>query len=98
MELGEWQMILTFPLDPYPNQTVSAVINNSRWAVQLLTRLGRLYATVGNDEDGVIVRNRVCLDRIFITRNLVFVDQAGSQDPEYSGLGNRYQLVWTDES
>ena len=91
-------MILTIPLDPYPNQTVSVVIGGVRWTIQLLTRLGRLYATVGNDTDGVIVRNRVCLDRIFITLNLVFIDRDGNQDPEYAELGSRYLLVWTDEA
>lgn len=92
------EMNLIIPLDKYPNQTVSAMINNSRWTVQLFTRLNQLFATISNDVDGVIVRNRVCLDRIFITKNLVFVDQFGTQDPEYSGLVDRYQLVWTDEA
>ena len=91
-------MILTIPLDPYPNQTVSVVIGGVRWTVRLITRLGQLFATVENDKDGVIVRNRVCLDRIFITRNLVFIDQDGNQDPDYAGLGRRYLLVWTDET
>ena len=91
-------MQVSIPLDAYPNQTVSTTINNIRWTIELDTRLGRLYATVSNDSDGVIVRNRLCLDGIFITQNLVFIDQDGNQDPVYTGLGGRFSLVWTDES
>ena len=91
-------MIVTIPLESVPNQTVSTVIQNTRWSIELFTRLGQLFATISNDVDGVIVRNRVCLDGIFITRNLVFIDQGGNQDPVYTGLADRFALVWTDES
>ena len=91
-------MRVFIPLDAYPNQTTSTTIKNVRWSIELNTRLGRLYATVSNEADGVIVRNRLCLDGIFITKNLVFIDQDGNQDPVYDGLGGRFALVWTDES
>ena len=91
-------MIVTIPLESVPNQTVSTVIQNTRWNIELFTRLGQLFATISNDVDGVIVRNRVCLDGIFITKNLVFIDQGGNQDPDYTGLADRFALVWTDES
>ena len=91
-------MRVFIPLDAYPNQTASTTINNIRWSIELNTRLGRLYATVSNDADGVVVRNRLCLDGIFITKNFVFIDQDGNQDPVYDGLGSRFVLVWTDES
>lgn len=91
-------MKVLIPLDEHPNQTVSATINNIRWTIELNTRLGRLYATVSNDKYSVIVRNRLCLNGIFIIQNFVFIDQDGNQDPIYTRLGSSFALVWTNES
>lgn len=90
-------MILNIPLEKYPNQTVSSVINSTRWNISLFTRLGQLFATVENDTDGVIIENRICLDRVPITKNLVFLDIFGTQNPTYTDLNSRFFLVWTDE-
>lgn len=86
------------PLDAYPNQSVSVMINSIRWTVTLFTRLGQIFATVETDKDGVIVSNRVCLDKVPITDNLVFVDANGVKNPNYTDLNSRFFLVWTDES
>lgn len=89
---------VTIPLEQYPNQTVSVMINNVRWTINLVTRLRQLFATVENDADGVIVRNRLCLNKVPITENLVFIDIDGEQNPDYTGLNSRFFLVWTNES
>jgi hypothetical protein len=90
--------IATIPLDTYPNQTVSCMINNKRWNISLFTRLGQLYASVENSKDGVIVHNRVCLNKTPITKNLVFIDTNGDADPTYTGLNGRFLLVYSDEA
>ena len=90
-------MILTIPLEAYPNQVVSSVINNNRWTISLFTRLGQLFATVENETDGVIISNRLCLNQVPITKNLVFVDIFGTKNPTYTDLNSRFFLVWTDE-
>ncbi|MCO6514764.1 MULTISPECIES: hypothetical protein [Snodgrassella] len=89
---------VTIPLEAYPNQTVSFVMANKRWFVSLFTRLGRLYASVENSKDGVIVHNRVCLNKTPITKNLVFIDTNGDADPTYTGLNGRFLLVYSDEA
>ena len=89
---------LTVPLEAYPNQIVSAVINNDRWTISLFTRLEQLFATVETEDSGVLVSNRVCLDGVPITENLVFIDANGTKNPEYTGLNSRFFLVWSDET
>lgn len=89
---------VTIPLSTYPNQIVSAVINNDRWTISLFTRLGQLFATVETEDNGVLVSNRVCLDSVPITPNLVFIDGNGTKNPEYTGLNSRFFLVWSDET
>lgn len=90
-------MILTIPLNQTPNQTVSTVIQGQRWTITLQTRLEQLFATIENQNKGVIVENRVCLHGSFITENCVFIDVGGDSNPTYMGLGDQYVLVWTDE-
>ena len=91
-------MIRTIPLDNYPNQTLSTTINGDSLTITLITRLGLLYATVESRNEGLIVSNRVCLDRVPITQNLIFIDIEGNQNPSYDGLNGRFLLVWADES
>ncbi|MCX8748206.1 hypothetical protein ABV523_17905 [Snodgrassella alvi] len=90
--------IVTIPLNAAPNQTVSFVMDNKRWLVTLNSRLGNLYASIENDRDGVIINNRICLNKTPLSKNLVFIDTDGSQDPFYTGLNSRFFLVYTNET
>ena len=91
-------MISVIPLDSYPNQDVSFVIQNKRWFITLVSRLSMLYASVENDHDGIIIQNRVCLNQTPITKNLVFIDVDGDDNPTYTGLNSRFFLVYSDET
>lgn len=91
-------MISVIPLDSYPNQDVSFVLQNKRWFITLVSRLGMLYASVENDHDGIIIQNRVCLNQTPITKNLVFIDVDGNDNPTYTGLNSRFFLVYNDET
>ncbi|MDF2386591.1 hypothetical protein JMG10_34330 [Nostoc ellipsosporum NOK] len=52
--------------------------------------------------DAAVVVGALCRDRTFLIRNaylgftgdLVFVDSQGISDPDYTGLGTRYALLW----
>ena len=52
--------------------------------------------------DVLIVAGMICLDRVRIVRheylgfigNLVFIDTQGTSDPEYTGFGSRYLLIY----
>ena len=91
-------MISVIPLDSYPNQDVSFVLQNKRWFITLVSRLSMLYASVENDHDGIIIQNRVCLNQTPITKNLVFIDVDGDDNPTYTGLNSRFFLVYSDET
>ena len=91
-------MISVIPLDSYPNQDVSFVLQNKRWFITLVSRLGMLYASVENDHDGIIIQNRVCLNQTPITKNLVFIDVDVDDNPTYTGLNSRFFLVYSDET
>lgn len=51
-----------------------------------------------------ILAGVICLNRTWLVRDayfgmpgdLVFIDQQGSSDPEYSGLGSRYLLMYEE--
>ncbi|WP_432785028.1 hypothetical protein AAEX37_01949 [Oligella sp. MSHR50489EDL] len=84
-------------LRPCPNQSVQFVRNDEAFTVEINSRLGKLYATVTSDKEGLIVANRVCLNRAPITKNLVFVDLHGNEHPNYEGLGSRFLVCWVND-
>lgn len=90
-------MILELPLGPIPNQFFSTSLNGETWEITLETRLDKLYISLSNRTDGLILSNRVCLNNTYIGHGFVFFDIDGDNDPEYTGLGTRYLLIWTDE-
>ena len=90
-------MIKTIPLEKTANQTVTVSINNDQLDITLMTRLGLLYASVTSRNSGVVILNRVCLNRVPITENLIFVDIEGEDPPNYNGLNSRFFLVWQNE-
>ncbi len=90
--------LMTIPLEKAANQRISFVVDNLRWVLTLRTRLGKLYASVENNRDGVIIQNRVCLNNTPIIKQLVFIDLNGHDDPVYSGLNSRFFLVYNDEA
>ena len=90
-------MIKTIPLEKTANQTVTTSIDGDQLNITLMTRLGFLYASVTSRNDGEIIKNRVCLNRVPITENLIFVDIEGEDPPNYNGLNSRFFLVWQNE-
>ncbi|KER03406.1 MULTISPECIES: hypothetical protein [Photorhabdus] len=89
-------MIVEIALSPIPNQTTSFSISGDLIDVTLESRLGKIFATVQKNEE-YLVCNRICRNLSYLCRWLIFVDIEGNSDPEYSGLGSRYKLVWNDE-
>lgn len=90
-------MIFTVPVDSVPNQNFTTSLNGEQWDITLETRLDRLYISLGNRSKGRILENRVCLDRTPVAGGFVFIDQSGTTDPVFEGLGGRYVLFWSDE-
>lgn len=89
------------PLQPVPSQQLQVVLGGQ--LCQISVYLKRTYLYVDTSANGVDVStavmalNGVPLVPIGYTGfvgNLIFVDTQGTTDPQYSGLGSRYQLVY----
>lgn len=94
----------TIPIQPVAAQTFQATLGAQDCQITLRQFGNGLYIDVLNNTTNTpIVSGRYCVDRVSIIRPaylgfvgwLYFVDvtQAG-QDPDYTGLGSRYQLVY----
>lgn len=94
-------MAQVIPLSATPNQTLKCVLGGQYCTIRLMTTSAGLLIDVLVDESP-IVQGVLCQDNNRLIRyaylgfvgDLVFVDTQGSHDPEYSGLGSRYQLLY----
>ena len=98
--------MLIVPVQPTPNQTLSALLDGQICQITLTTRFdGRLYfsLTVNNAE---IVPNVICRNANLLVRypylgvigDFWIFDTQGSDDPVYSSLGSRFLLQYLEES
>lgn len=91
----------TIPLQSIPSQILSIQLANLPVKIQVYQKRTGLYLDLYVN-DAPIVTGAICRDRVWIVReayrgfvgDLAFIDTQGASDPEYSGLGSRYQLVW----
>lgn len=95
--------MMIIPLAAEKAQEVSTVLGSQRFDIRLIQRVSGLYADIS--VNGVqIVAGSICRDRCKIIRHAYlgadgdfsFVDMLGTQDPEYSEIGEsgRYKLVY----
>jgi hypothetical protein len=86
------------PLNPVPSQTVNVTVGGQVARITVRTIGAGLYFSL----DGVVT-NRVCRDRARLLTDakyrgflgdFSFVDTKGRDDPQYWGLGDRWQLVY----
>jgi len=89
--------ILEIPVQQVPNQTLTTTINNVIYGITLNTRLDELYMSITKNGEPIIY-NRICLNKQPINEGFVFVDMDGLENPVFGGLGDRYKLLWTDET
>jgi hypothetical protein len=94
--------MLVVPLSAVPNQTI--VVSLGQQACRLNVRQKRtgMFADILVNEQpvvlGVICQNLNPLVRgeyLGFAGNLCFVDNQGSDDPDYTGLGSRFSLVYS---
>lgn len=93
--------MLTIPLAATPSQRLSVVLAQQNCGLALYQKRTGLYLDLyvaGNlIMAGVLCRNLVYLVReayLGFSGDLAFVDIAGSDDPQYAGLGTRWQLLY----
>lgn len=89
------------PLQATESQTITILLNNQNCQINIYQKSTGLYLDLFKDNN-VIIRTRLCVDRIPIIRNcssgfvgeLYFVDSSGNQNPDYLGLGTNFRLYY----
>jgi hypothetical protein len=91
------------PLTPTPSQVLTIALGGQACQINVYQKRGGLYVDLSvNDQliiGGVIGLN---LNRIVrsvylgFIGDLAFVDTQGSNDPDYTGLGDRYLLAYLE--
>lgn len=89
------------PLQPVPNQTLQCQLGGQACVLNVYQTAFALFVNlwVGNRlvQAGVIALNQVRIVRssyLGFSGDLAFVDQQGDEDPVYTGLGGRFQLLY----
>lgn len=96
--------MLTVPLAPVPSQTLSVILNGQNVNLSVYVESTGIYIDVVSNGTTVatarILRDgaRVLQDEQYrgFVGDLVMVDTQGELDPDYAGLGGRFQLVYLE--
>ncbi|VBB10623.1 phage baseplate plug family protein [Burkholderia stabilis] len=95
--------MLNIPLTANPAQKLSVLLAGQNCQISVYQKTTGLYLdlSVNNApiKSGIICRDRVLLVRhayLGFVGDLTFFDTQGVDDPEYSGLGTRWQLVYLE--
>ena len=89
------------PVQSVPSQTLTVVLGNQTCSINVYQRLYGLYLDLTSN-DVLILGGQICQNLNFIVRSLylgfsgdlAFYDTQGARDPDYTGLGSRYQLLY----
>jgi hypothetical protein len=98
------------PLSAVPNQTFACPVGSQNCRLNVYQKSSGLYIDVIKDDQAIIL-GVICEDRNRIIRNVYLgfsgdfaffdtqkpADAVAGQDPEYTGLGTRYQLIYIPE-
>jgi hypothetical protein len=94
-------MPLVIPTITLPSQTLQAQVNGQGCNINVYQSAYGLFLDL-YAAGALIVGGVLCKNRTLIVRNaylgfvgdIAFIDQQGSNDPNYTGLGSRYLLFY----
>lgn len=92
---------LQIPLSAVPSQELSVRLGQQSCRLRVYQKRTGLYLDLLID-DVLVAAGILCRDRVWMIRtvasgfsgDLAFIDTQGAEDPDYSGLASRFQLVW----
>lgn len=93
--------VVQIPLSAVPSQIVTTLLGAQQCRIAVYQkRTGLFLDLFVNDQ--AIALGILCRDRVWLIRDayfgfsgdLAFIDTQGVADPDYTGLADRYQLVW----
>ena len=90
------------PLQAIPSQTVSIILNDQNCIINVYYKTTGLYFDLLVDGTPIVTA-RICRDRCRLIRHeylgfsgeLFFVDRQGLLDPLYTGLADRFELLYS---
>jgi len=93
--------MLEIPLQPEPSQITKIVLGDQNCQIFLYQKDQGLFVDLNSNGvdvvNCVVARNAVpvvCRDYAGFVGNILFIDNQGDADPEYTGLGSRYSLIY----
>ena len=94
----------TVPLSPVPSQSTKVVLASQNCTIEVNQKPQGVFVDVSVDNvavvTAVLARDAVplvCREYEGFLGNLLFIDSQGSLDPQYAGLGSRWNLVYLTE-
>lgn len=96
-------MFQKIPLTTSPSQTLDTILSGQFVSIFLQSRDGNLYIDVYLNNQPVVL-GRACQNQNMIINEayrgfkgeLFFIDTVGSNDPSFSELNSRFQLIYWD--
>ena len=93
--------MLIVPLQAVPNQSVTTTLNGQQCQINVYQKAYGLYADLYVN-NALVVGGVRCLNQTLMVMDaylgfsgdLMFIDNQGSSDPTYTGLGARFSLVY----
>jgi hypothetical protein len=89
------------PLQPVPCQSTKVVLGGQNCQLLVYQKPQGVFVDINVDGVdmvvGVIARDAVplmCREYEGFAGNLLFIDTQGSSDPDYAGMGSRFNLVY----
>lgn len=89
------------PLQPFPSQTIQTVLDGDQFQIAVYQKMTGVFVDISVNgvltNAAVLAVNGVPLMIAYWKTppgNLLFVDTQGQDDPEYTGLGARFQLAY----
>lgn len=91
----------TIPLKQVPNQTIRTTLGGQSCQINIYTLDTGLYLDLLVNGSPILT-TAICEDRNLIVReaylgfvgDLAFMDTQGTEDPQYTGLGERWVLLY----
>lgn len=91
----------TIPLKQVPNQTIRTTLGGQSCQINIYTLSVGIYLDLLVN-GAAILTGAICEDRNLIVReaylgfvgDLAFMDTQGTEDPQYTGLGERWVLLY----
>lgn len=100
--------MLIVPLQAIPSQTTTVILGNQTCVIDVYQKDTGLYLdlSVVNAAQTPIVTGVICLNQVRMVRDLylgfigdlMFIDNQGTNDPDYTGLQGRYSLAYLEAS